>query len=66
MFDRQTEDRQNNLMLMKMGAVNTVSCWAGFALDKAGQFTTPEAWKTYGKEFARGLASPIQVSVLAE
>jgi hypothetical protein len=66
LFDKQAEDRQNNLMLAKMGADNTMSYWAGFAWDKAGQITTPEAWKSHVDQFAQGLASPIQVSVSAE
>ena len=65
-FDKQAEDRQNNLMLANVGADNTVYYWAGFAWDKAGVITTPEAWKKYVDEFAQGLASPIEVTVSAQ
>ena len=66
LFGKQAEDPQNNLMLAKLGPDNVVSYWAGFAWDKAGVITTPEAWKTYVDQFTQGLASPIAVSVSAE
>jgi hypothetical protein len=59
-LDRQAEDAQNDLVVMKPGAN---SYWAGFAWDRAGKITTAEAWKKYVEEFAQGLASPIEVSV---
>ena len=62
-FDKQTEDKLNQLLLVKVSEKDVVSYWAGFAWDKAGQITTAEAWKKYVDEFAQGIASPIQVSV---
>lgn len=62
-LDKQTEDKLNHLLLVKVPENNVVSYWAGFAWDKAGQVTTAEAWKKYVDEFAQGLASPIEVSV---
>ena len=60
-FEKQAEDKQNNLIVLKPGA--PVSYWAGFAWDRAGKFTSAEAWKKYVDEFAEGLSSPIVVSV---
>ncbi len=72
-LDKQAEDKLNNLLLVKADTGNslvlswnpplTVSYWAGFAWDKAGQITSADAWKKYVDEFAQGLASPIEVSV---
>ena len=64
--EKETEDKLNNLVLVKCGADNTVIYWAGFAWDKAGQITSAEAWDKYVDEFAQGLASPIEVKVSAE
>jgi hypothetical protein len=63
MFEKQTEDKLNLLLLEKVSTGNIASHWAGFCWDKAGQFTTADAWKKYVDEFAQGLASPIEVSV---
>ena len=60
-FDKQAEDKQNNLIVLKPGM--SVSYWAGFAWDRAGKFTSAEAWKKYVDEFAEGLSSPVMVSV---
>jgi hypothetical protein len=62
-LDKQTEDKLNQLLLVKVPEADTVTYWAGFAWDKAGQITTAEAWKNYVDEFAQGAASPIEVSV---
>jgi Domain of unknown function (DUF4861) len=59
--DKQAEDKQNNLLVLKTGA--PVSYWAGFAWDRAGKITSAEAWKKYVDEFARGVQSPIVVTV---
>ncbi len=63
-FDRQAEDQQNNLIVLKPGAENPVNYWAGFAWDRAGKITSAEAWKKYVDEFAQGLLSPLEISVL--
>src|SRR3989442_14760622 len=62
-FDKQTEDKQNNLIVLKAGTAKPVSYWAGFAWDRAGKITSADAWKKYVDEFANGLRSPIEVSV---
>jgi hypothetical protein len=66
MLQKEAEDQQNNLLLVKAGADNSVSYWAGFFWDKSGQFPGYDAWKTYVDQFSQGLASPIEVSVSAE
>ncbi|HYJ47806.1 MAG TPA: DUF4861 family protein [Pyrinomonadaceae bacterium] len=60
-LDKQAEDKQNNLIVLKAGA--PVSYWAGFAWDRAGKITSIEAWKKYVDEFAEKLKSPVEVSV---
>jgi len=62
-FDKQTEDKQNNLVALKVGPAGPVSYWAGFAWDRAGKITSADAWKKYVDEFARGVLSPIEVKV---
>ncbi|MDX6445280.1 MAG: hypothetical protein QOH71_2354 [Blastocatellia bacterium] len=61
-FDKQGDDKQNNLIILKTGNENPVSYWAGFAWDRAGKITSPEAWKQYVDAFAQGLLSPIDLS----
>src|SRR5258705_11183397 len=61
--DKQTEDKQNNLVLMKAGTENPVSYWAGFAWDRAGKITSADAWKKYVDEIAQRDRSPIEVTV---
>ncbi len=63
-FDRQVEDKQNNLIVLKAGSEKLVSYWAGFAWDRAGKITSAEAWRKYVDEFAKGLTSPIAVTVV--
>ncbi|PYS80330.1 MAG: hypothetical protein DMF67_20755 [Acidobacteria bacterium] len=63
-LDREAEDKQNNLVVLKAETETPVSYWAGFAWDRAGKITSAEAWKKYVDEFAEGLLSPIEVSVL--
>jgi hypothetical protein len=65
LFERQTEDQRNLLMLARVPADNTASYWAGFCWNKGGQFTSFEQWKAYVDQFAQGLRSPIEVSVSA-
>jgi len=61
-FDKQAEDKQNHLIVLKTGIANPVSYWAGFAWDRAGKITSADAWKKYVDAFADGLRSPIEVS----
>ncbi|HZI33813.1 MAG TPA: DUF4861 family protein, partial [Candidatus Binatia bacterium] len=63
MFLRQAEDKSNNLLLLKTPPDNSISYWAGFAWDRAGRIATSEAWKKYVSEFARGLQSPVTISI---
>jgi hypothetical protein len=65
-FDKQVEDRLNLLMLQKVSSSNMATHWAGFCWDKAGQFTTLDAWKKYVDEFAQGLSSPIEIVVASQ
>ena len=62
-FDKQAEDKQNNLIILKAGTEKSVSYWAGFAWDRAGKITSAEAWKKYVDEFAEGVQSPIEINV---
>jgi Domain of unknown function (DUF4861) len=64
-FVKQTEDKQNDLLLVKAEPDNSIDCWAGFAWNKAGKITTAEAWKKYVDDFAQSVRSPIEVSVSA-
>lgn len=63
-FVKQTEDKLNQLVLMKVPESNIASYWAGFAWDKAGQISDAASWKKYVDEFAQGLQSPIEVTVV--
>src|SRR5262249_45250077 len=63
---KQAEDKENNLLLVKTDRSGTISYWAGFAWDHAGKITDPEAWKKYVSNFAKGLASPIEISISSE
>ncbi|HVT89748.1 MAG TPA: DUF4861 family protein [Tepidisphaeraceae bacterium] len=60
---KQAEDRTNTLLIVKADANHSISYWAGFCWDKAGQITSYEAWKKYVEDAAEGAASPIEVSV---
>jgi hypothetical protein len=59
-FDKQAEDKANNLIVLKPGSGNAVSYWAGFAWDRAGKITSADAWKKYVDEFAVIARSPIE------
>ncbi len=62
-FGKKVEDPLNQLVLAKIGAGGVATYWAGFCWDKAGGFTTADAWKAHVSEFAQGLASPIEIKV---
>jgi hypothetical protein len=64
--DKETEDKQNNLVLVKLAPDHSISYWAGFGWDKSGQFSDAEAWKTYVDQFAQGLQSAVAISVSAQ
>jgi hypothetical protein len=65
-LEKETEDRLNNLVLLKVQQGNAVSYWAGFAWDKSGQCSDETAWKNYVDQFGQGLQSPIEVRVTGE
>jgi hypothetical protein len=65
-FEKQIEDKLDLLVLLKTTESHVASYWAGFCWDRAGHFTTPDAWKKYVDEFAQGLASPIEVRVASK
>lgn len=44
----------NKLSLARADAADVGTCWAGFCWDKA-------AWTAHVAEFAKGLASPIEI-----
>jgi hypothetical protein len=60
----QAEDKGNLLLLARVRG-NIASYWAGFAWDKAGRFTSFDAWKTHVDEFSQRARSPVEVSVRA-
>ena len=64
-FIKPAEDKQDHLLLVRAGVDHSIDYWAGFAWDKAGKITTPEAWRKYVDDFARGVESPIKVTVSA-
>jgi hypothetical protein len=64
-FEKQTEDKLNQLVLARVADAGVVAYWTGFGWDKAGLFPDAAAWKKYVDEFAQGLAAPIEVSVVA-
>jgi hypothetical protein len=60
---QQTEDRTNQLLILSTTPENTVSYYAGFCWDQAGDITTFDQWKTYTDNFAKQVQSPIEVKV---
>jgi hypothetical protein len=65
LFEKTTEDSRNLLVLAQAPA-NKAGFWAGFAWDKAGRFTSFEAWKAYVDEFSQRVRAPIRISVSAD
>ena len=61
--DKLTEDRLNQLVVLKPRSTFPVSYWAGFAWDRAGKITSADAWSRYVDHFAERLRSPIEVTV---
>jgi hypothetical protein len=61
--EKETEDKQNNLVVVKTDGNGSISYWAGFAWDRPGKITGQDAWKKYVSDFAQGVSSPIEVSV---
>ena len=54
-----------NLLVLASAPENTAVYWAGGGWDRSGHFADFAAWKTYVDRFARGVRSPIEVTVAA-
>ena len=67
-FEKQMEDGLNHLMILRTrtdsGGNPVATWWAGFCWDKAGHFTSAEAWNAHVAEFSQGLAVPVQVKLV--
>ncbi|MCX8497713.1 MAG: DUF4861 family protein [Akkermansiaceae bacterium] len=63
LFSKQVEDSLNHLVLMRANPSNVAIYWAGFCWDKAGRFTTQEAWLHYVSDFAKCVSAPIVIRV---
>lgn len=59
--DKPAEDARNNLVVLKPNS--SVSYWAGFAWDRAGQIKSADGWKSYLDDFAERRRAPIEVTV---
>ncbi|GAB2471310.1 hypothetical protein GCM10011375_37890 [Hymenobacter qilianensis] len=59
---RSTQKDQSQLYVVTKPARGGVVFYAGFGWQKSGQFLSPEDWDKYLSEFARRLASPLQVT----
>ena len=57
------EDKLNQLALLKPDQDQVVTYWSGFCWDKAGSFTTAEAWKKHVAETAKSLTTPLEVKI---
>lgn len=66
-FEKQAEDALNHLLVTRSqvdrSGSPSATWWAGFCWDKAGHFTTADAWKDHVAEYAEGLVSPIEVTI---
>ncbi|MBZ5497391.1 MAG: DUF4861 domain-containing protein [Acidobacteriia bacterium] len=58
-----TEAGGNCLVIAKVSAGHPAAYYAGFGWDKSGDFANVSEWETYLQRFARGLQSPIKVSI---
>ena len=63
LIEKDGEDKQNDLLLVKVPGNNTIDYWAGFCWDKAGQLTSEEPCNKYVDEASQGAASPIEVNL---
>lgn len=62
-WKKDTEDKLNHLVLAAPGENDSISYHAGFCWDKGGHIATSDAWTEYVGEFAKCLASPIEIKV---
>ena len=58
-----TQDDLNYLLVLRSRAGAPMSYYAGFGWDKSGDFSGPEAWEAYLKDFAARLKSPLKVAL---
>jgi hypothetical protein len=63
LWQEQTEDKLNLLVLGRVPETKSASYWAGFGWDQGGHIADYEAWKAYVDGFAQGLLAPIQLTV---
>ena len=66
LIQQEIEDKLDHLLLMKVGADNAISYWAGFVWDKSGQCKDESQWRKYVAEFAQSLQSPIEVKISSD
>ena len=63
LITQSAEDNSNHLLVLKPGADNSFTYWAGFGWNRAGRITTPTAWKKHMADFSQCLQSPIEISI---
>jgi hypothetical protein len=60
--DHRVQERdQSHLYVLTTPQNNKVTYYAGFGWKKSGQFASKEAWDAYLADFAKRLASPLEV-----
>lgn len=62
-FIRTAQDKDNFLVITELPAGSSFSYWAGYSWSESGQFKNFDEWKIYIDHFAKGILSPIQISV---
>ena len=65
-FQGFAEDERNQLLLAKAVSGQPLRYLAGAGWSKAGEFTTPAAWREYVAACALRFRSPVRVSVAAQ
>jgi hypothetical protein len=63
LWEKQTEDSRNHLVVTRAADKTSATWWAGSCWDKAGQFTTGNEWQAHVAARASALAAPLRVSV---
>ncbi|AHM60767.1 hypothetical protein D770_12565 [Flammeovirgaceae bacterium 311] len=56
-----TTKDQSHLLVLANPQQNKLTYWAGFGWNKSGQFKTPQEWDQYLANFAKRIASPVEV-----
>lgn len=62
-LEKRVEDPLNHLLVTRTTPVHTTTWWAGFCWDKAGHFTTADAWKSHVAGKAAELAAPLKITI---